>query len=718
MKKIFFILSSILLISTIYATTIYDIQYTTDPSGNSPLEGQIVTVTGIVTGADWDNDNKFFMSDPGGGAWHGIYVYDYTVGPTLGDEVEVTGTVQEYYGLTELSYCDVNILSSGNTVPDPVAITTAELASEEMYEGVLVKISNATVTALPNNYNEWYVSDGSGTCQIDDGFYNYPNPHLDDIFLSITGLVDYSFNTYGLHPRFANDLVLDGGDLTPPELTSVTATTATSVLLTFSEPVESITAETLANYQIDNGLTVSSSELQSNQISVLLTTSDQVENTVYTITVNNVEDLAGNVIAANSTIQFTGFEPFTYDQIADIQNNLDDYLGQTVTVQGVVTIGDGLLYAGKTQFYIQDDSGRGIQIFDHTPFSPVYVRGDRIEVTGEVGLYTGSGGSYYDVQLTDATATLISQNNELPDPYEMTGTEEYEMNGTWAEVTGEIIDIWDSTYGFYQIVVQAAGFDLDLQFWDSTGANVEEYVIGDNIRAHGIIAFYESVPQFSCAYSEDIEYYIPNFYDYINFEPPTTIGEAVVIGFPYDDPASSVTLYWKVNTETEYNAVEMDTTTTREIEYFATIPGQKAGALVKFYISVIDTTGTELLFPDTFPVEYFEYSYPLTSFTAKLNIPPQPFNPYTGQTFPIEIVANANSKAVLKIYNTEGKLMVEPLNTIVGGNGVTECSWNGKDQDNKLVPLGLYICYLEVTETASGKKKTDKAPIVVGAPLK
>ena len=119
--------------------------------------------------------------------------------------------------------------------------------------------------------------------------------------------------------------------------------------------------------------------------------------------------------------------------IADIQNNLDDFLNQEVTLNAVVTIGDGLLYDGKTQFYIQDDSGRGIQIFDHTPLTTIYVRGDLIEVTGTVGLYTGSSNNYYDVQINDPVVTLISQGEELPEPYEVDGFEDYDMNGTWAK---------------------------------------------------------------------------------------------------------------------------------------------------------------------------------------------------------------------------------------------------------------------------------------------
>ncbi|MDZ7338866.1 MAG: hypothetical protein ONB30_10030, partial [candidate division KSB1 bacterium] len=47
----------VLAYSMVYAQTrIRDVQYTTDPTGASPLNGQVVTVTGIVT-AEHRGDN-------------------------------------------------------------------------------------------------------------------------------------------------------------------------------------------------------------------------------------------------------------------------------------------------------------------------------------------------------------------------------------------------------------------------------------------------------------------------------------------------------------------------------------------------------------------------------------------------------------------------------------------------------------------------------------
>jgi FlgD Ig-like domain len=220
MKRSLLVLIFSLIVVSVFATTIYDIQYTTNagPDGTypSPLDGQEVTVTGIVTGTNYNDDLKFYLSDPEGGAWHGIYIYDYTVGPVLGDEVEVTGTVTEYNGLTELGYCSITILSSGNPVPAPSVVSTLNLVVPEQaepYEGCLVEVTNVEVTEAQDEFGQWFIDDGSGECQVDDGFF-YLDTVTPPIVITtgmtwdiIRGCLDYSWDEYGINPRFPEDLI-------------------------------------------------------------------------------------------------------------------------------------------------------------------------------------------------------------------------------------------------------------------------------------------------------------------------------------------------------------------------------------------------------------------------------------------------------------------------------------------------------------------------------
>jgi len=226
MRIVFCLLALLLTAGLAFGLTIPDIQYTTvagDGTYPSPYVGQSVTVQGIVTGKGYGAITthpfaKYFIQDPGGSAWSGIYVYDWAHAPNVGDKIQVTGTVAENAGFTRLeSLTAYSVISTSNTVPTPVDISTGDLAAgsatAEQYEGVLVKIQAANVTALPNANQEFYVSDGSGACQIDNGFYNanhtWSSITLGQTWLEITGVVDYAGSAYGLNPRGGTDMLQD-----------------------------------------------------------------------------------------------------------------------------------------------------------------------------------------------------------------------------------------------------------------------------------------------------------------------------------------------------------------------------------------------------------------------------------------------------------------------------------------------------------------------------
>jgi len=191
--------------------TIYEIQ---GQSSNSPFDGQIVKTRGIVTAVF---DRSFFIEERPGGAWRGIYVWiNGTPSVSVGDSVEVTGEIDEYYNTTEFTNNPtVTVLTSGLSLPDPVDTTTGELG-QEAYEGVYAVIRNvvATDTSSFGQYDEWYVNDGSGDLMIDytlmievQGGYGYL-PVPGDTITEIRGIAHYSYYHYKLVPRENADILL------------------------------------------------------------------------------------------------------------------------------------------------------------------------------------------------------------------------------------------------------------------------------------------------------------------------------------------------------------------------------------------------------------------------------------------------------------------------------------------------------------------------------
>ncbi len=111
-------------------TKIYDIQ---GADHTSPLVGQTVTTTGIVTAVD---RNGFYLQDPVGdgdiATSDALFVFTGSA-PTVtaGDEAEVTGTVSEFtpggattrnLSTTQISSTNVSVLSADNPLPAPQII--------------------------------------------------------------------------------------------------------------------------------------------------------------------------------------------------------------------------------------------------------------------------------------------------------------------------------------------------------------------------------------------------------------------------------------------------------------------------------------------------------------------------------------------------------------------------------------------------------------------
>lgn len=85
------------------------------------------------------------------------------------------------------------------------------------------------------------------------------------------------------------------GDGNVPSFVSAVPQTTTTVLVTFSEPVIVSDAINASHYSIDNGLIVHS-VAQVSATTFLLTTSETVPGVIYTATVSNIHDLAGNPV--------------------------------------------------------------------------------------------------------------------------------------------------------------------------------------------------------------------------------------------------------------------------------------------------------------------------------------------------------------------------------------------------------------------------------------
>ena len=93
---------------------------------------------------------------------------------------------------------------------------------------------------------------------------------------------------------------------TPPNVSSVEVLSEALVNVKFSEPLDLSTAENTANYSINNGISVSSAEVQADGRSVFLSISSLAPETVYQLTINHVANNEG-VALAEAIVQNISF---------------------------------------------------------------------------------------------------------------------------------------------------------------------------------------------------------------------------------------------------------------------------------------------------------------------------------------------------------------------------------------------------------------------------
>ncbi|MEZ5742981.1 MAG: ExeM/NucH family extracellular endonuclease [Sphingomonadaceae bacterium] len=165
----------------------------------SPLVGQTITVEAIVVGDFQTGDadtlrelGGFFLQEEAGDhdadptTSEGIFVYDLTLSTdvSLGDRVLVTGTVTEFFGLTEILASSVTIIAAGavadvNTMAASVTLDTIDAVTVddagkyvpdlERYEGMLVTFTDTLVVNELFNldrFNEMRLSVGSAPAQF------------------------------------------------------------------------------------------------------------------------------------------------------------------------------------------------------------------------------------------------------------------------------------------------------------------------------------------------------------------------------------------------------------------------------------------------------------------------------------------------------------------------------------------------------------------------
>ena len=154
----FFLISAV----SLFAQTSLTIPQIQGTGSSSTYSGQLVRTTGIVTakyiGANMING--FFLQDETGdgnpNSSDGIFVYTVTDNVTIGDKIQLTATVSENSGRTQLnSPANMTVISKNNPLPVVKIVYDIYNWDLEEYEGMLVEF-NQTLWVNNNSRLEAY----------------------------------------------------------------------------------------------------------------------------------------------------------------------------------------------------------------------------------------------------------------------------------------------------------------------------------------------------------------------------------------------------------------------------------------------------------------------------------------------------------------------------------------------------------------------------------
>lgn len=660
MKAFATMLLIVLIAVSVYPLTVKEVQYTESGSGTSPYEGETVTISGVVTrvfGSD-----AFIQDTLGEREWSGVQLYRVGSGLKEGDYITVTGTVDEYYGKTEITdISNYTLNASGIPVPEPILVQTADY-SEEKYEGVLVIVQNAGVISTQDNYGDWRINDGSGQGYVTESPYNEYSytPVVGDTLLFVRGVVDYDYGEYKIMPAGNKDILksIDGsGEARVNPKYSETGAFLDARLDVYAtvDSIYGIVDFVRVKIPVDSMMDTVAVIIDTVQYPNTSVTKDTLNSTI-TLDVFDVHlvdtltvYLDNRYFADADTFTiYTGLSSsyFAYISempvinempdldiidIGEVQSTYDGYNSiyydppQTVTIRGIVTGPPSVFTPTSTStgFYIEDETG-GVNIYSGgDAMNSSFLTGMELIITGTVEEYNG----LTEVSYSSADSSIIIVNDTIatPEPTVLSNSQGVnELN------EGMLLEV---QYAKVMTAPVSAG----------TGKNFQV------LNGQTLI---------DCRITEKSPFYNT---DAMNSIQPGMLLNIIGIGGQYDTEAPYSSGYQlQIRFEDDVEFIEAD-----EDSVFA------------------------------------------------LRILPNPVSFERGETSRIEIDCLNEERITVRIFDMRGRLITTLAENIPGSTVIV---WDGRDYTGKFVNIAAYIVVVDKI-TAEGKASRITKPIIVTTDL-
>lgn len=208
-----------------------------------------------------------------------------------------------------------------------------------------------------------------------------------------------------------------GPDTEGPIVTHVTPS-ENILTVAFNESVDPVTAQTTANYTLSNNIAITSATLNDQVVSLAVSPA-LVEGNTYTLIINNVADLAGNVMAPDTqTFTFGIDEQYHVASIAELRAKWTDdldvngtHFGNDVYKLTGHVIVTGINNSYRNQIFIQDATGAIVIDDPNQLITSALETGD--EITGIYGKLTDYYGLLQFAVSEPYTAAALSIYNDV-----------------------------------------------------------------------------------------------------------------------------------------------------------------------------------------------------------------------------------------------------------------------------------------------------------------
>ncbi|MEM9835496.1 MAG: lamin tail domain-containing protein [Bacteroidota bacterium] len=143
-----------------------------DDDGVAIFEDSIRTLQGVVHCMDFDGNNgySFFILEPATG--DGITVFDFNdvddYQVTEGDELQITGRIDQFNGLLQIRPQQITVVSQGNDLLDPIEVTALGEDTESKLITLLLSTETPTTDFIGSgfSFNVTAVAEGGDTINV------------------------------------------------------------------------------------------------------------------------------------------------------------------------------------------------------------------------------------------------------------------------------------------------------------------------------------------------------------------------------------------------------------------------------------------------------------------------------------------------------------------------------------------------------------------------